>query len=176
MSKGFCIVLLGALAMIGCQREPDVPLGGYAQELGNPALDGVPGVPGVPGGVYTASCEAACNSADVICGTVANDLGQTCCCIGGCPGWAAECAAGVQSGDIGPGASPVGGGVFTGSCEAACNGAGVTCGTAENAAGQTCCCVGSCPQWAEACAAAVESGDLGPGVIVAVPGAAIGGL
>ena len=158
MSKRLCIVLFSAIAIIGCQREAEVALGGHTR-----ALDLVPGVPGVPGGVFTPNCEAACSGAGVICGTVADGNGQTCCCIGGCPGWAATCADGVLNGTIGPGESPVGGGVFTGACEAACNGAGITCGTAANAAGETCCCVGTCPDWADECAAGVESGVIGPG-------------
>jgi hypothetical protein len=146
---------------------------GTCPELANACADGVasgaigPGaVPG-PGGFFTQSCEAACNGAGVICGTVANAAGQTCCCIGGCPGWGPACAQGVGNGTILPGFSPVGQGVFTADCEASCNGAGVTCGTVAGANGQTCCCIGTCPELANSCAEGVASGAIGPG---AVPG------
>jgi hypothetical protein len=142
-----------------------VPLGSGEQAV---ILGAGPG-----GGVFTGACEAACNGADVVCGTVADPANPAsiCCCIGGCPDWGPTCAAGVTEGTIGPGESPVGGGVFTGACEQACNGSGTTCGTATNANGQTCCCVGSCPEWGPTCAAGVSDGTIGPGAPVGGPAA-----
>jgi hypothetical protein len=135
------------------------------------ALDGVAIAPG-PGGVYTTNCQAVCNASGVLCGAVQDPLNPqfTCCCIGGCPGWGPTCAAGVAQGTILPGFSPAGAGVFTANCEATCNAAGVTCGTVGAPNGQTCCCVGSCPAWANQCAEGVAGGAFGPGVAPAPGG------
>jgi hypothetical protein len=159
MIRRLCIAFLGLFMAAACQREAPVPLG-----TGQQAIVLAPG----PGGVFTSNCEAACNAADTICGTVQDPANPqlTCCCIGGCPDWGPTCAAGVADGSIGPGESPVGGGVFTGACEQACNASNTTCGTVANAAGQTCCCVGSCPQWGATCAAGVADGTLGPGAVI----------
>jgi len=156
MMKRLCIAFFGLFVAAACQSEPPVSLGSGEQAV---IL-----APGPGGGVYTSACEAACNGADVICGTVQDPANPAsiCCCIGGCPDWGPTCAAGVTNGTIGPGESPVGGGVFTGSCEQACNASGTTCGTAANAAGETCCCVGSCPEWGPTCAAAVAGGGPVP--------------
>ncbi|HVE82163.1 MAG TPA: hypothetical protein VND93_04925 [Myxococcales bacterium] len=126
-----------------------------------------PGVSPVGGGVFTANCEDSCNGAGVTCGTVAGANGSTCCCIGSCAWWAQTCAAGVASGQFGPGVAPApGGGVFTASCDNACNFAGVTCGTVlDPTNGSTCCCIGTCPQNAQACGAGVAAGLIGPGVL-----------
>jgi hypothetical protein len=43
---------------------------------------------------------------------------------------------------------------------------GVTCGTVADAAGQTCCCIGGCPQLADFCANGVAQGQIGAGVLV----------
>lgn len=151
MMRQLCILFFGAFVAAACEQAP-VPLGSGEQA--------VIIAPGPGGGVYTTECEAACDGADVICGTVQDPAhpANTCCCIGGCPDWGPTCAAGVANGTIGPGESPVGGGVFTGACEQACNASGTTCGTAVNAAGETCCCVGSCPAWGPTCAAEVANG------------------
>jgi hypothetical protein len=163
MFRRLCIVLLGIFVAAACQQEAPVPLG-----TGQQAVILGPG----PGGVFTGNCEAACNAADTICGTVQDpaDPQLTCCCIGGCPEWGPTCAAGVANGTIGPGQSPVGGGVFTDACEQACNASNTTCGTVANAANQTCCCVGSCPQWAPTCAAGVAAGTIGPGGVLQANG------
>jgi hypothetical protein len=150
-------------ALFGCDSEPagvSVAMGGRGGPI--VPIPDAPPVPGVPDGVFTVNCEQACNEQDTICGTVSDGGGNTCCCIGGCPWWAAECGEGVANGEIGPGESPVGDGVFTSACENACNAAATTCGTATNAQGETCCCVGSCPQLAQDCAASVENGQEFP--------------
>lgn len=69
-------------------------------------------------------------------------------------------------------------GCFTESCEASCAAAGSTCGSVPQlgSPGTQCCCVGSCPGQAGACAACVNSGGSwsggGPGLcaIVIEPG------
>lgn len=165
-----CTVVLagGLLPMAACltAEDPAVEETGEA----NDDLGGVP-IGDAPGGVFTANCQAACNNADVVCGTVLDPLtDQICCCIGMCPAWGPTCAAGVTNETIGPGESPGGGGVYTASCEASCNGANVTCGTVAAPNGQTCCCIGTCPTWGSTCADLVNSGEIGPGVAPAPGG------
>jgi hypothetical protein len=61
-------------------------------------------------------------------------------------------------------------GCFTGACEASCAAAGSTCGSVPQlgSPGTQCCCVGSCPGQAGACAACVNDGGTwsggGPGL------------
>jgi hypothetical protein len=165
-SSLLCAVLaVGLMPMAACwtAEDPAVEDIGEAED----ELAGDPIGPAPGGGVFTTNCEAACNGAGVICGTVQDPFSlQTCCCIGGCLWWAQECADGVNSGAIGVGASPVGdGGVFTAMCESSCNSAGVTCGTVAAPTGQTCCCIGTCPQNANACAMGVARGQIQAGVI-----------
>lgn len=160
---------LVSLSMVACSSARS-PSGLAPTQAATKALAGDPIAPG-PGGVFTTNCEAACNGAGVICGTVSDpNTRETCCCIGGCPEWGPICADGVNQGIIGPGVSPVGGGVFTANCEASCNGAGVTCGTVAGANGTTCCCIGSCPQWANTCAQGVANGTIPPGSVPAPGG------
>ena len=51
-------------------------------------------------------------------------------------------------------------GCFNEACEASCAAAGSTCGSVPQlgSPGTKCCCVGSCPEQANACAACVNSG------------------
>ena len=75
-------------------------------------------------------------------------------------------------------------GCFTEACEASCAAAGSTCGSVPQlgSPGTQCCCVGSCPEQAGACAACVNDGGTwsgdGPGLcsIVSEPGPIVIGL
>ena len=163
MTRPFSLLAAAVLfaSLVACGSVDPTPV-----STSEGSLDGAPIGIGPGGGVFTTGCEAVCNGSGVTCGTVTDPAnGQVCCCIGGCAWWGPTCLNAVANG-LGGGFSPIGGGVFTAGCEDACNGQGVTCGTVMNATGQVCCCIGTCPQNAQFCAAQVSSGNWGPGVIM----------